>query len=81
MHKSSAHMAYCPNDTLPPKTVKLDSILDCRNGSGNTLMKGLGMRNGKALLAMGVGPLKTPIAGTKFLGSVSLNLLRQEGRR
>lgn len=75
MHESSIHMAYCPNDTLSPKTIKLDLILDCRNGFGNTLMKGLGMRNGKALLAMGVGALKTPIAGAKFLGSVALNLL------
>lgn len=75
MHKSSIHMAYCTNDTLPPKTIKLDLILDCRNGFANTLMNGLGMRNGKALLAMGVGPLKTLIAGAKFLGSVALNLL------
>lgn len=74
MHKSSAHMAYCPHDTLPPKTIELDLILDCRNSSGNTLMKGLGIRNGKASLAMGLGALKTPIAGAKFLGSVSLNL-------
>lgn len=76
MHKSSTHKAYCPNDTLPPKTIELDLIWDCRNGFGNILMKDLGMRNGKALLAVGVGALKTLIAGAKFLGSVSLNLLR-----